>query len=97
MTTPREQQIHRNARHAILIFLHDNYPCQCGKEDYDQCPGEIEEAEALTQIVVDTIAADIWDEGENVGYVHGQHDAHHFDPGPDYAETPNPYRASGTA
>ena len=48
--------------------------------------------EDLTQI-----AAHIWDEGEKVGYVHGQHDAHRFDPGPDYTETPNPYKTSETA
>ena len=38
------------------------------------------------------VRRDAWDEGEEVGYVHGQHDAHRFDPGPDYHETTNPYR-----
>ena len=42
---------------------------------------------------LEAVAAHIWDEGETVGYVHGQHDAHRFDPGPNYTETPNPYRA----
>lgn len=46
---------------------------------------------------LEAVAADIWDEGESIGYVHGQHDAHRFEPGPDYRETPNPYRASETA
>lgn len=46
---------------------------------------------------LEAVAADIWDEGEDAGYVHGQHDAHRFEPGPDYTETPNPYRASETA
>lgn len=46
---------------------------------------------------LEAVAAHIWDEGEKVGYVHGQHDAHRFDPGPDYTETPNPYKTSETA
>ena len=46
---------------------------------------------AEARAALEAVAADIWAEGENAGYVHGQHDAHHFDPGPDYVETPNPY------
>ena len=53
-----------------------------------------DEYRALARAALEAVAADIWDEGERVGYVHGQHDAHRFDPGPDYAETPNPYKAS---
>ena len=41
---------------------------------------------------LEAVAAHIWDEGEKAGYVHGQHDAHRFDPGPNYTETPNPYK-----
>ena len=41
---------------------------------------------------LEAVAAHFWDEGEKVGYVHGMHDAHRFDPGPDYTETPNPYK-----
>lgn len=66
MTTERQQAI-RAARHAIWPFLRDNYPCQCGKEDIDQCPGEWEEAQALAELAVDATAADIWDEGYRAG------------------------------
>ena len=54
-------------------------------------------AERRARAALEAVAADIWDEGENIGYGHGQHDAHRFEPGPDYRETPNPYRASEAA
>ena len=44
------------------------------------------------EAALEAIIAAIWDEGERAGYIHGQHDTHRFDPGPDYTETPNPYR-----
>ena len=47
---------------------------------------------AYARAALESTAAHFWDEGEEVGYVHGQHDAHRFDPGPDYTETPNPYK-----
>ena len=47
---------------------------------------------AQVHAALEAVAADIWDEGERAGYIHGQHDTHRFDPGPDYTETPNPYR-----
>lgn len=56
---------------------------------------EREKLLAQTRAALETVAsfaASIWDEGEKAGYIHGQHDTHRFDPGPDYTETPNPYR-----
>ena len=63
----------------------------------DMHPEDAAYARADARAALEAVAAHIWDEGEKVGYVHGQHDAHRFDPGPDYTETPNPYRASETA
>ena len=51
-----------------------------------------DEYRALARAALEAVAAHFWDEGEKVGYVHGQHDAHRFDPGPNYTETPNPYK-----
>ena len=65
----------------------------------DGTPAEAVRAAALREFDewLREVKAEAWDEGEKVGYVHGQHDAHRFDPGPDWRETPNPYRASETA
>lgn len=58
----------------------------------DMHPDDAGYAIADARAALEAVAADIWDEGENAGYVHGQHDTHRFDPGPDYAKTPNPYK-----
>ena len=58
---------------------------------------EHDKLHAQVHAAIEAVAADIWDEGENAGYVNGQHDAHRFDPGPEYVENANPYRASETA
>ena len=63
----------------------------------DMHPEDAAYARADARAALEAVAADIWDEGENAGYVNGQHDSNRFDPGPGYVENTNPYRASETA
>ena len=63
----------------------------------DMHPEDAAYARADARAALEAVAAEFWGEGEKAGYVHGQHDAHRFDPGPNYTESPNPYRASEDA
>lgn len=42
----------------VALFLEKNYPCNCDKELDPDCPGEIYEAEALVEIVMEQLAKD---------------------------------------